>query len=102
MARAVARRPHLTGGMGAHHEGEEFGEDFELPADRAYAETCAGVGAAMVAHRLLLATGAGEHADLVERVLYNVVSTSLAEDGKAFFYNNSLHQRTPGRQTDTD
>src|SRR5690625_508426 len=102
MARTVARRTYLTGGMGAHHEGEAFGEDFELPADRAYSETCAGVGAAMVAHRLLLATGAGEHADLVERVLYNVVSTSLAEDGKAFFYTNTLHQRTPGRQTAAD
>jgi len=102
MARTVARRTYLTGGMGAHHEGEAFGDDFELPADRAYSETCAGVGAAMVGHRLLLATGEAEHADLVERVLYNVVSTSLAEDGKAFFYTNTLHQRSPGRQTAGD
>ncbi len=102
MARTVARRTYLTGGMGSHHEGEAFGEDFQLPADRAYSETCAGVGAAMVGHRLLLATGEAEHADLVERVLYNVVSTSLAADGHAFFYTNTLHQRSPGRQTAAD
>lgn len=102
MARTVARRTYLTGGMGAHHEGEAFGEDFELPADRAYSETCAGVGAAMVGHRLLLATGAAEHADLVERVLYNVVSTSLAADGRAFFYTNTLHQREPGAEAAAD
>ncbi len=31
----VARRTYITGGMGAHHEGESFGTDFELPSDRA-------------------------------------------------------------------
>lgn len=102
MARTVARRTYLTGGMGAHHEGEAFGEDYELPADRAYSETCAGIGAVMVGHRLLLATGAAEHADLVERVLYNVVATSLAADGQAFFYTNTLHQREPGREVAAD
>ena len=37
----VARRTYLTGGLGSHHQNEAFGDDFELPADRAYAETCA-------------------------------------------------------------
>ncbi|HLS73229.1 MAG TPA: beta-L-arabinofuranosidase domain-containing protein, partial [Actinomycetaceae bacterium] len=81
MARTVARRTYLTGGMGAHHEGEAFGDDFELPADRAYSETCAGIGAAMVGQRLLLATGEATQADLIEKVMYNVVATSTAEDG---------------------
>ena len=30
--------------MGSHHQNEEFGDDYELPADRAYAETCASIG----------------------------------------------------------
>lgn len=98
MAQTVARRTYLTGGMGAHHEGESFGQDFELPSDRAYSETCAGVGAIQVAHRLLLSTAGAEHADLVERVMYNVVSASPSEDGKAFFYTNTLHQRLPGTE----
>ena len=55
--RTLARRTYLTGGMGSRHEDESFGDDFELPADRAYSETCAGVASVMLAWRLLLATG---------------------------------------------
>ncbi|NNU27637.1 glycoside hydrolase family 127 protein [Isoptericola sediminis] len=102
VARTVATRTYLTGGMGAHHEGESFGQDYELPPDRAYSETCAGVGAIHTAHRLLLADGGAEHADLVERVLYNVISASPAQDGRAFHYTNTLHQREPGTEPAQD
>ena len=98
----LARRTYLTGGMGAHHEGESFGLDHELPPDRAYSETCAGVASVMLNHRLLLATGRSEHADAVERTLYNVVATSPAADGRAFYYTNTLHQRTPGSLPEAD
>ena len=97
----LARRTYLTGGMGAHHEGESFGQDYELPADRAYSETCAGVASVMLNHRLLLATGEVVHADAVERALYNVVAASPAQDGHAFYYTNTLHQRVPGTVPDT-
>ena len=46
--RTVARRTYLTGGMGSHHDGEKFGEDFVLPPDRAYSETCAGIASVML------------------------------------------------------
>lgn len=98
----LARRTYVTGGMGAHHEGEAFGQDWELPPDRAYSETCAGVGSVMVNQRLLLATGDARHADAVERTLYNVVATSPAADGHAFFYANTLHQRVPGKAVPGD
>jgi DUF1680 family protein len=94
--RTVARRTYLTGGMGSRHQDEGFGDDWELPADRAYCETCAGVGSIMVAWRLYLATGEPEYADLVERTLFNIVATSPSEDGRAFFYANPLHQREAG------
>jgi DUF1680 family protein len=94
---AVARRTYLTGGMGSHHAGEAFGEDFVLPPDRAYSETCAGVASVMLSWRLLLATGEPRYADLIERTLYNVVATSPAVDGRAFFYSNPLHQRIRGQ-----
>lgn len=97
-----ARRTYVTGGMGSRHEGESFGDDYELPPDRAYSETCAGVGSMMVHHRLMLATGRTEYADAVERVLYNVVLASPAEDGEAFFYTNTLHKRVEGRPTSAD
>ena len=64
--------------------------------DRAYSETCAGIASVMLAWRLLLATGEARFADLIERTLYNVVATSPAPDGRAFFYANPLHQRVPG------
>ena len=89
----VARRTYLTGGMGSHHTGEAFGDDFELPPDRAYSETCAGVASVMLSWRLLLATGEPRYADLIERTLYNVVAASPAADGRAFFYANTLHRR---------
>ncbi|WP_236422725.1 beta-L-arabinofuranosidase domain-containing protein, partial [Escherichia coli] len=65
-AHTVHRRTYLTGGMGSRHEGEAFGEDFELPSDRAYCETCAGVASVMLSWRLLLATGDERYADLAE------------------------------------
>ena len=34
------RRMYITGGIGSRWEGEAFGNDFELPSDRAYTETC--------------------------------------------------------------
>ncbi len=98
----VARRTYLTGGMGSRHAAEDFGEDFELPPDRAYSETCAGVASVQLAWRLLLATGDARFADLAERTLYNVVATSPALDGSGFFYANPLHQRVPGEAPDPD
>lgn len=92
----VARRTYVTGGQGSHHEGESFGDDFELPPDRAYSETCASIGSVMFSWRLLLAQGLPRYADLVERTLYNVVATSPSAKGTAFYYTNTLHQRRPG------
>ncbi len=91
--RTVAARTYVTGGMGSRHEGEAFGEDFELPPDGAYSETCAGIASVMLAWRLLLATGEARFADLIERTLFNVVATALAADGRSFFYANPLQWR---------
>jgi DUF1680 family protein len=88
--------------MGSRHSAEDFGEDYELPPDRAYSETCAGVASVQLAWRLLLATGDVRYADLIERTLFNVVATSPALDGSGFFYANPLHQRVPGEPPDPD
>lgn len=100
--RSVARRTYLTGGMGSRHQDEGFGDDWELPADRAYCETCAGVASIMVAWRLYLATGDVRYGDLMERTLYNIIATSPRRDGRAFFYANPLHQRLPGSDVSQD
>ncbi|MFI1359333.1 glycoside hydrolase family 127 protein [Streptomyces sp. NPDC020898] len=99
---AIARRTYLTGGMGSHHRDESFGDDFVLPPDRAYSETCAGVASVQLGWRLLLATGDPRYADLAERTLFNVVATSPSEDGRSFFYANTLHRRHRGAAPATD
>jgi uncharacterized protein len=88
------RRTYVTGGMGSRHLDEGFGEDFALPPDRAYSETCAGVASVMLSWRLLLATGEVLYADAIERALFNVVAAGYGEDGASFFYANTLHQRS--------
>lgn len=100
--RTTATRTYLTGGQGSHHQDEAFGDDFELPPDRAYSETCAGIGSVMFAWRLLLADGGAAYADLIERTLYNVVATSPSHDGRAFYYANTLHQRVARQPADPE
>jgi DUF1680 family protein len=99
---AVTRRTYVTGGQGSRHQDEAFGEDWVLPPDRAYSETCAGIGSVMLAWRLLLADGDSRYADLIERTLFNVVSTSPSADGRSFFYTNTLHRRELGTLPDAD
>jgi hypothetical protein len=89
----VATKTYLTGGNGSRHEGESFGDHFELPPDRAYNETCAAIASFQWAWRLLLATGDSAYPDLMERILYNGFASSTATDGTRFFYVNPLQRR---------
>ena len=86
----VGGKAYLTGGLGSRHEGEAFGERFELPSDRAYCETCAAIASIMWNWRMTLATGDGRYADLLERTLYNGFLSGWGLDGKTFFYVNPL------------
>jgi DUF1680 family protein len=52
----VATRTYLTGGIGAHHRDEAFGDPYELPDERAYCETCAAIASVQLSWRLLMAT----------------------------------------------
>jgi uncharacterized protein len=90
----VATRTYLTGGMGSRHRDESFGDPYELPPDRAYAETCASIAAVMLGWRLLLATGGAGYADAIERALYNGVLSGVSLTGTRFFYVNPLQRRT--------
>jgi len=90
----VATRSYVTGALGSRHRDEAFGDPFELPPDRAYAETCAAIASAMLAWRLLLATGDPDCADVLERTAYNAILPSRSADGTAFFYVNPLQRRT--------
>jgi uncharacterized protein len=101
----VTAKTSLTGGIGSRHDGESFGDRYELPPDRAYNETCAAIASIQWSWRLLLATGEPRYADLIERLLYNGVGPALSADGQRFFYVNPLQRRAghyegddPGRR----
>lgn len=89
----TACKMHVTGGAGARHEGEAFGEAYELPNDRCYCETCAQIASIHWNWRLLLATGDARYADLMERTLYNGFLSGVSLDGSRYFYVNPLFSR---------
>ncbi|KAB8170902.1 glycoside hydrolase family 127 protein [Streptomyces sp. 3MP-14] len=89
----VARKSYVTGGLGAHHSDEAFGDPFELPSERAYTETCAAIAAVHLSWRLLLATGRARYADHLERVLYNGFLSGVGLDGEHYSYCNPLQVR---------
>lgn len=89
----TGRKMHITGGFGARHEGESFGDAFELPSDRCYCETCATIAAIMWSWRMLLATGEPGYADLMERCLYNGFLSGISLEGNRYFYVNPLQSR---------
>ena len=86
-------KTYITGGTGARHRDEALGDAFELPADRAYTETCAAIALMYWAWRMQLATGESQYADILERVLYNGFLAGVALDGGRYFYVNPLHVR---------
>lgn len=86
----VKRQMYVTGGIGSTVLGEAFSEDYDLPSDTAYAETCASIGLMMFASRMLEREVKGEYADVMELAFYNTVLSGMQADGKKFFYVNPL------------
>ncbi|MCQ4209531.1 glycoside hydrolase family 127 protein [Streptomyces longispororuber] len=89
----AATRTSLTGGLGSRQVGEVFGERYELPPDLAYNETCASAASIQWSWRLLLATGEGRYADLLERTLYNAFAAARSADGRTYYKGNPLQRR---------
>lgn len=84
------RRMHVTGGIGpsAHNEGFTF--DYDMPNETAYNETCANIGLAFWALRMLHMDPNGDYADVMELALYNSVISGISLSGDHFFYANPL------------
>ncbi|MFE6735088.1 glycoside hydrolase family 127 protein [Microbacterium sp. NPDC057650] len=91
---AFGEKQYITGGLGSRHRDEAFGDPFELPPDRAYAETCAAIAGFQFSWRMLLATGDSRYADEMERALVNAIAESTSLDGTCFFYSSPLQLRT--------
>ncbi len=86
----VSSKIYLTGAIGARHQGEAFGKNYELPNASAYNETCAAVANCLWNHRLFLLHGDSKYMDVFERILYNGFLAGVSLDGNEFFYPNPL------------
>lgn len=89
----VEKKMYVTGGVGARYEGEAFGDAYELPNLRAYAETCAAIANVMWNWRMLLTTGEERFTEVMELALYNGALAGISLDGKEYFYVNPLSSR---------
>jgi len=94
------KKMYVTGGIGSRYQGEAFGKNYELPNDRAYAETCAAIGSIFWNHRMLQLTGQTKYADVMERILYNGFLSGVSLDGKKYFYQNPLQSDGTHRRRD--
>ncbi len=89
-ASLVGSRSYVSGGVGGRWLGVAVGRPYELPAEAAYAESCAAVAAARWAWRRLAATGDPRTADHLETVLHNAVAAAVSLGGDQWFYANAL------------
>lgn len=86
----VSKKLYITGGIGARHQGEAFGDNYELPNLTSYNETCAAIANVYWNYRMFLLHGDSKYIDVLERSLYNGVISGIGLDGKTFFYPNPL------------
>ncbi len=86
----VSKKMYVTGGLGARHSGEAFGDNYELPNLTAYSETCAAIGGVYWNDRMFRLTGDAKYYDVTERMLYNALIAGISLEGTEFFYPNPL------------
>jgi DUF1680 family protein len=86
----VYRNMYITGGIGSSGSNEGFSQDYDLPNESAYCETCASVGMVFWNQRMNLLTGESKYVDVLERSLYNGALDGLSLSGDRFFYGNPL------------
>jgi DUF1680 family protein len=86
----VSKKYYITGGIGARHEGESFGDNYELPNKTSYNETCAAIGNVYWNHRMFMLHGDAKYIDVLERTLYNGMISGVSLKGNTFFYPNCL------------
>lgn len=95
------RRMYVTGGIGSTSYNEEFTNDYDLPANSAYAESCASIGLALFSKRMLEVFENVKYADVLERCLYNNCLSGISLEGDQFFYANP-HQALPDEVRNTE
>jgi DUF1680 family protein len=86
----VFRNMYITGGIGSSGGNEGFSNDYDLPNENAYCETCASVGMVFWNQRMNALTGESMYMDVLEKSLYNGALDGLSLEGDHFFYGNPL------------
>ncbi len=86
----VNKKLYIIGGIGATREGEAFGDNYQLPNDSSYNETCAAIANIFWNHRMFLLKGDASYIDVMERSLYNNMLAGVSLRGDTFFYPNVL------------
>ncbi len=86
----VERQMYVTGSVGSSSHDEAFTFDYDLPGDRAYAETCASIALCFFARAMLDVRADRKYGDAMERALYNTCLAGMSLDGTRFFYVNPL------------
>lgn len=103
----VERKMYITGACGALYDGtspdgtdykpeniqkvhQSYGRPYQLPHSTAHNETCANIGNMLFNWRMLLATGEGKYADIMENCYYNSILCGISLDGESYFYTNPL------------
>lgn len=104
----VDTKLHVTGGCGALYDGaspdgapeqwqltrvhQSYGRPYQLPNTTAHNETCAAIGMVLWSWRMLVLTGDGRYADVIEQILHNALLAAIGHDGRSYFYTNALRQ----------
>ncbi len=97
----VSKKLHLNGGIGARKlvkyadksfgvAYEAFGDNYDLPNEEAYLETCAAIANALWNQRMFLMRGEAKYIDILERIIYNGFLSGISIRGDEFFYPNPL------------
>jgi hypothetical protein len=86
-------RMYVTGGIGPSERNEGFTDDYDLPNEDAYQETCASAGMVFWNYRMLKLTGDARYADIMELSLYNALAAGVSLTGDTFCYVTPLASR---------
>lgn len=86
----VEKKLYVQGGAGAIPSGERYGNDYELPNNTAYNETCAAIANVYWNQRMFQLHGESKYIDVLEKILYNGLISGIGLDGKSFFYTNAM------------
>jgi hypothetical protein len=89
----VTKKLYVQGGVGAIGAGERYGDNYELPNNTAYNETCASIAEVYWYYRMFLLHGDAKYIDVLEKTLYNGLISGIGLDGKSFFYTNAMEIR---------